>query len=59
MNFNYIGSVDISNIKLKLLNINESVWLENTIRQTTFDVHRHTETIYLMWDMESLATNVK
>ena len=59
MNFNYIGSVDISNIKLKLLNMNESVWLENTIRQTTFDVHRHTETIYLMWDMESLATNVK
>ena len=57
MNFNYIGNIDVSDIKLKLLDIDESIWLENTIRQTTFNVHKHTETIDLMWDMESLISN--
>lgn len=58
-NFNYIGSVDVSTIKEVLLKIDESVWLENTIRQNTFNVHKHTETIDLMWDMQSLISNTK
>lgn len=58
-NYEYVGNIDVSSFKDKLLNIDENVWLENTLRQTTFNVHKHTETIDLMWDMESLLYNTK
>lgn len=58
-NFNFIGNVDVSFVKEKLKEIDESLWLENTIRQEVFNVHKHTETIDLMWDMESLYSNSK
>lgn len=56
-NFNFLGNVDVSLIKDKLSTVENSVWLENTTRQTTFSAHEHTETISLIWDANSLKTN--
>jgi len=54
-NFKYIGVCDVSSTKIRLQEIGESIWLEHTIRQTVFGAHKHTETIELMWDLESLS----
>jgi hypothetical protein len=57
MNFNFkmYGNIDVSSLKDKL---NELDWNEHTIRQNqSFKVHRHTQTVEIMWDMESLYTN--
>jgi quercetin dioxygenase-like cupin family protein len=58
-NFNYIGNVDISIIKNKLHELGENIWSEHTLRQTIYDAHKHTETVELMWDLNSLTTNKK
>lgn len=59
MNFNFkkIGDLNVSLLKEKLLNINENIWKESQIRQKNFQPHIHTETIELMWDLESLDSN--
>lgn len=53
-NFNYVGHIDISEIKNKLLSINDKAWTEITERQNASVTHKHTESIALMWDMDSL-----
>jgi quercetin dioxygenase-like cupin family protein len=57
MNYNYVGKFDITNIKNKLIEINEEIWLEHTLRQTIFEAHKSTQTIELMWDINSLNNN--
>ena len=59
MNFNYLGNIDISPIKNKLIEFGEDMWLEHKLRQTMYIAHKDTETIELMWDIESLQTNHK
>ncbi len=54
MNFNFIGNADISYIKN---NINDLNWQEHNLRQNLFEPHKHTETLEIMWDIESLHTN--
>lgn len=54
MNFNFIGNTDIDYIKN---NINELDWREHNLRQNLFEPHKHTETLEIMWDIESLHTN--
>jgi aspartyl/asparaginyl beta-hydroxylase (cupin superfamily) len=56
-NFDYIGNVDVSLIKDKLLTTENSIWLEDITRQNVFSEHKHTETINLIWDTDSLNTN--
>lgn len=53
-NFKYLDICDISFIKLKLNESDNSIWEGHTYRQSTFSPHRHTQTIELMWDKESL-----
>lgn len=59
MNFNYVGDCDISDIKEKVIELNQSYWENHNIRQTLSRVHTHTETIELIWDLESLNTREK
>lgn len=56
-NFNYIGHCDVSELKTKISEINYEVWGENQYRQDTFDAHKYTETIDLVWDANSLFNN--
>lgn len=59
MNFNYVGSFDVSQIKDKLIEVGNDIWLNHTLRQSLFLAHKDTETIELMWDIDSLNSNVK
>jgi len=54
MNFDFVGFFDVSRFKDILENINDDIWKKHKTRQTVFEAHKHTETIELMWDMESL-----
>ena len=58
-NYNYVGMYDVSIIRNLLNEINEDVWLEHTLRQTQFEAHKETQTIELMWDINSLPSNEK
>ena len=55
-NFNYLGNCDISNLKKLILNITEQDWQEHQIRQNTFEVHQHTNTLEILWDINCLNT---
>ena len=33
------------------------MWDEHTLRQTLFEPHKHTQTLEIMWDMDSLQIN--
>ena len=59
MNYNYVGNIDVSVIKDKLLEVGEEIWLEHTLRQTQFNAHRETQTVELMWDIDSLPNNTQ
>ena len=56
MNFNYkmYGNVDVQDLKNK---INTLDWTEHTLRQKLFKVHEHTQTLEIMWDMQSLQSD--
>jgi len=56
-NFDFIGIVDITDIKDILNNIGDDIWKEHTIRQTMYEAHKNTETVEIMWDIMSLRTN--
>jgi quercetin dioxygenase-like cupin family protein len=56
-NYSYVGYIDVSSIKNKLIETKEDIWLEHTLRQTQFKAHSETQTIELMWDINSLPTN--
>jgi hypothetical protein len=59
MNYNYVGNIDVSAIKNKLLEVGDDIWLKHTLRQTQFAAHRETQTVELMWDINSLPNNTK
>ena len=48
MNFNYIGKLSISNFSKKVKNINS--WEDYQFRQKTYEVHKYTKTIPLIFD---------
>ena len=48
MNFNYIGKTDVSTIASKVKKIN--IWDDYIFRQKTYDVHKYTKTIPLIFD---------
>ena len=47
MNFNYIGKLSISNFSKKVKNINS--WEDYQFRQKTYEVHKYTKTIPLIF----------
>lgn len=53
-NFKICGNVDVSHFKDK---VNELDWDEHTLRQNLFDVHKNTQTLEIMWDLESGEMN--
>lgn len=58
-NFDYIGYFDVSKMKDKLASVGEDIWLEHTIRQSLFGAHTHTETVELIWDIDSIYVDIK
>ena len=48
MNFNYIGKLNVSNFSKKVKNINS--WEDYQFRQKTYEVHKYTKTIPLIFD---------
>jgi aspartyl/asparaginyl beta-hydroxylase (cupin superfamily) len=56
MNFNYkmYGNIDVQHLKDK---INTLDWNEHTLRQKLFKMHKHTQTLEIMWDIDSLQTD--
>jgi hypothetical protein len=55
-NYKFIGTVDVKKIKNKLFCIDECVWDEFGERQDTFEVHRDTKSIPILWNLQSLET---
>ena len=57
-----VGPIEIGEIKDVLSSIDEQRWIEDTFRQTMFDVHRDTETLFGRWhykDNEEVMTLVE
>lgn len=58
MNFdgNFIdrGAVDVTELRAKILGEAEDTWRADSFRQRTFDVHRDTETIFLIFDQDPM-----
>jgi hypothetical protein len=56
MNFNFkmFGNIDVDHLKDKLNGLD---WDEHTIRQNLHRAHKDTQTLEVMWDMESLDTD--
>jgi hypothetical protein len=53
-NFKMYGNVNVSHLKNTLTELD---WGEHTLRQSLFKPHQHTQTLEIMWDMDSLKTN--
>lgn len=54
MNFKMYGNIDVNNLKDNLNGLN---WDEHDIRQSLFEMHKETQTLEVMWDMESFQTD--
>ena len=52
MTYNYIGKLEVSSWYTKISEFTREEWLKYDWRQKVFDVHRHTETIPLIYDEE-------
>lgn len=59
MSFNYkfIGSCNINSLKTKISQLSEQDWLEHQLRQKVFEAHKHTNTLEILWDINSLNSN--
>ena len=53
-NFKMYGNIDLNHLKD---NLNGLDWNEHTIRQNLFEMHKETQTLEVMWDIESLQTD--
>ena len=51
-NFNYIGRIKINNIKNIVNSFNNKLWDNFNFRQKTFEVHKETKTIPLIFDTD-------
>lgn len=56
-NFNYIDFIDISNIKKKVNKFTDKEWNAFNFRQKTYDVHKDTQTIPLIFDNDFRLSN--
>jgi aspartyl/asparaginyl beta-hydroxylase (cupin superfamily) len=56
-NFKYIGKVKINNFKNKINNFNNELWDYFDFRQKTFEVHKETKTIPLIFDTDFRLNN--
>jgi hypothetical protein len=56
VNYNYVGKVDVSELKQKVQALDQSYWQEHTERQEHHKEHKYTECLPLMWDEPNLLT---
>jgi len=58
-NYNYklLGNCNVTNLKNKIDKLTEQDWLEHQLRQNLFEVHKHTNTLEILWDIDSLNNN--
>jgi len=56
-NYTFLSKIDVSDLKNKIKELPNEIWDEHTLRQTLFEPHKHTQTLEIMWDMDSLQTN--
>jgi hypothetical protein len=56
-NFKYIGKIKINNFKNKINNFDDKLWEKFSFRQKTFEVHKETKTIPLIFDTDFRLTN--
>ena len=59
MDFNYkfIGNCNITDLKDKINQLTKQDWLEHQLRQNSFEAHKHTNTLEVLWDINSLSNN--
>ena len=56
-NYKFLGNCNIVNLKNKINQLTEDNWLEHKLRQNTFKAHQYTNTLEILWDIDSLANN--
>jgi hypothetical protein len=56
-NFKFLGNCDITNLKDKINQLSEQDWLEHQLRQNIFEAHVHTNTLEILWDINSFRNN--
>lgn len=56
-NYTFLSKIDVSDLKNRIKELPNEIWDEHTLRQTLFVPHKHTQTLEIMWDMDSLQTN--
>lgn len=58
-NFKHLRSIDVSSFRKKVKELDENIWKEFTYRQDTFDVHKKTNTVPLIFSEDFESENVK
>lgn len=53
-NFKMYGNIEVDHLKD---NLNGLDWDEHIIRQSLYEMHKNTQTLEIIWDMESLQTD--
>lgn len=56
-NFEHIGTIDVSDIKKIVETYDHQKWLDFDLRQKKYHVHKHTETIPLLFDADFRLSN--
>ena len=56
-NYKFIGNCNINILKDKIDQLLEQDWLEHQLRQNVFEAHKHTNTLEVLWDIDSLSSN--
>ena len=56
-NFKYIGKIKVNSFKDKINNFNNKLWDSFDFRQKTFEVHKETKTIPLIFDTDFRLSN--
>jgi hypothetical protein len=56
-NFNVLGDIDITELKSLVLGLSEDQWQNLSIRQQRYEVHKHTQTIGLVYDPDFRHTH--
>lgn len=55
-NFKFLGNIDLTELKKEILEVKELFWKDISTRQNIFEAHCNTETIPLLWDINTLNT---
>src|SRR5210317_2021418 len=51
-NFSFFGKIEIDDLKDLVLSLTDKQWEDFSIRQNIYEVHQHTKTIGLVYDLD-------